>query len=663
LLADAVVAPALLSKEDIKARGMSRLKIAEGLHRRAAAVAQNAETLKDALRADLDAIFDGKSTFHWPLQFPEVFWREGDDKSTFGGFDAIVGNPPFMGGQHITGNLGVPYREYLIESLARGVKGSADLVTYFYLRAFDLLKEGGCFGLIATNTIAQGDTREVGLDQICGAASPQKNNVILKEPQATEGSPTSTTESSGDPSGRGAPLRMTPHNAGTPQNAGTIYRANPSQKWPGKANLEVAIVHIRKGDWKSTFILGNETVSGITPFLTPPGAIVGNPYRLAANAGKSFQGSIVLGMGFVMTPQEAQALIEKDARNAKVLFPYLNGEDLNSRPDQSPSRWVINFKDWPLNRETAPADYSGPVAADFPDCLEIVERLVKPERARLMGRNTIGTKRAKNWWLYGGDAKNLYEVIADLPKVSVSCRVSKYVMHALIPGKQIFDVTVNVLADCSIIAFVINNSTIYDAWVRKYVSSLETRIRYTLADGFETFPFPPPEPAQAKVLSDIGAAYHELRSTICVRRELGLTKVYNLFHDPETEGDSVPVRNAAPPFDDIRQLRALHRQMDEAVAAAYGWSDLNLNHGFHTTPQGIRFTIDEAARREILDRLLQLNHDRYAAEVRDGLHDKKTKSKRKTPKPRAKKADTSEPQKTPVNQKVLFPSGQRELEM
>lgn len=52
-----------------------------------------------------------------------------------------------------------------------------------------------------------------------------------------------------------------------------------------------------------------------------------------------------------------------------------------------------------------------------------------------------------------------------------------------------------------------------------------------------------------------------------------------------------------------------------AVAASYRWQDLDLGHGFHETKQGIRFTISEAARREVLDRLLALNHQRHAEEV------------------------------------------------
>ena len=83
-----------------------------------------------------------------------------------GGFDAIVGNPPFHGGKKISGALGGKYRDFLVDWLAGGARGNADLVAYFYLRASLLLDPSGGFGLIATNTIAQGDTREVGLDQL-----------------------------------------------------------------------------------------------------------------------------------------------------------------------------------------------------------------------------------------------------------------------------------------------------------------------------------------------------------------------------------------------------------------------------------------------------------------------------------------------------------------
>ena len=89
-------------------------------------------------------------------------------------------------------------------------------------------------------------------------------------------------------------------------------------------------------------------------------------------------------MGFVLEPDEAKRLIEKNASNKDVLFPYLNGEDLNSRPDQSPSRWVINFRDWSLER-----------AETYPDAIDIVRRLVKPKRDTNKDRS-----RRELWWRF-----------------------------------------------------------------------------------------------------------------------------------------------------------------------------------------------------------------------------------------------------------------------
>ncbi len=109
---------------------------------------------------------------HWPLEFPEVFEK--------GGFDAIIGNPPFLGGQKLTGSLGVAFREYLVNSIGRGVRGSADLIAYFVLRAHALLNPTGQTGLIATNTLAQGDTREVGLDQVAALGTTIRQAVKSK---------------------------------------------------------------------------------------------------------------------------------------------------------------------------------------------------------------------------------------------------------------------------------------------------------------------------------------------------------------------------------------------------------------------------------------------------------------------------------------------------
>ncbi|MEH0420202.1 hypothetical protein [Streptomyces sp. B21-083] len=111
----------------------------------------------------------------------------------------------------------------------------------------------------------------------------------------------------------------------------------------------------------------------------------------------------------MLQPEQAQALIERDVRNKDVLFPYLNGEDLNSRPDCSASRWVINFHDWTEER-----------ARSYPEVFEIVERDVKPERAKNSDR-----RRREIWWRFTRPTLDMYEAISGLDRVLVVARVSK----------------------------------------------------------------------------------------------------------------------------------------------------------------------------------------------------------------------------------------------
>ena len=507
----------------------------------------------------------GRHCLHWPLVFPEVFEQ--------GGFDAFVGNPPFIGGQKITGILGTAYRDYLVAILADGRKGSADLCAYFFLRVGQYLRENGMAGLLATNTIAQGDTREVGLDQLAlkGFSFP---------------------------------------------------KADSSRPWPGVASLEVAHVWMQRGNWLGQYMLNDHLATGITSFLTAPGLVQGKPYRLAANANKSFIGSYVLGMGFVLTPEEVQALLAKDNRNSDCLFPYLNGEDLNRRPDQSPSRWVINFFNWPLNRTAdgewttadenerkawlrqgvVPKDYPDPVASDYPDLLAIIEGKVKPER----NNNNRAVYRDK-WWHFGEKRPALYATIAMLERVMVRARVANLHSIGLVPSTIICSEATVIFASDSFAFFSELQSTFHISWLVLNASSMRTDIRYTPSDCFETFPFP----LNTDSLASIGEHYYQHRQSIMQTRQEGLTTTYNRFNNQQEQSP------------DIVQLRTLHVEMDQTVAAAYGWNDLALDHGFHETRQGMRFTISEAARREVLDRLLALNHQRYAEEVNAGLHDKK----------------------------------------
>ena len=267
--------------------------------------------------------------FHWPLEFPEVMDN--------GGFSAVVSNPPFMGGQTLTGRLGEDVREYLISYIGRGKRGSADLCSYFLLRDLSVARKGRV-GIIATNTIAQGDTREVGLDQAVDVLH------------------------------------------------WNIYRADKSRPWEGTAAVQVSLLWLGHAGQAEHRILDDDVVLDITPSLDPKSRVSGNPYRLQANEGKSFQGSNVLGKGFILEDRkEVDALIAADPRSADVIFPYLNGEDLNSRPDCSASRWVINFgemTDMEASRYTAAWDR--------------VQKLVRPFRTQ----NTYSKRAHDYWWQF-----------------------------------------------------------------------------------------------------------------------------------------------------------------------------------------------------------------------------------------------------------------------
>ncbi len=481
---------------------------------------------------------------HWPLEFPEVFQGERC------GFDMIVGNPPFLGGQVLTGTFGVPYREYLVERIGKGMRGSADLCAYFFLRAVDLLADDGSLSLLATNTIAQGDTREVGLAQIIARGS-------------------------------------------------TIFRAVPSRKWPTEANLEIAQVWLKRGSWAGPAVIGDGVVSAISSDLARPRRVIGDPYRLAANARRSFIGSYVLGLGFVLSPEQAQDLLDRDPRNAEVVFPYLTGEDFQSRPDQSPSRWVINFVDWTIERaQTYPAPFS------------VVEGLVKAER---QSKNRAALR--ERWWIYAENRPGLRAALAERPLAFVRSLTSNSHTVMEVPRSgQVLDQTLVVFAVQDWQEFSVVASTPHEVWAWRQGPTLRTDRRYTPSACFETFPFPATLPQ-----GDTGKTLHDFRAERTRVRNEGLTSLTNRINDPAQDDD------------DIARLRELMAQMDREVVAAYGWGDLDLDHGFHDTRIGRRYTIGEAAREEIVDRLLELNHERYADEVKRGLHQPKkaTKAKKK----------------------------------
>jgi hypothetical protein len=538
-----------------KAKAIADLLIAlelQGLGEREHDRARETETerIQDLLKQDCDAksvgttsrlacaardALAGRQVFHWALEFPEVF--------SFGGFNAFIGNPPFAGGKRISSFAGDEYLRYIKTHLAPSV-GSADLSAYFFLRATRLLRPTGTFGLLATNTIAQGDTREVGLDHIVKDAGCE------------------------------------------------IVRAVNTLQWPGYAAVFVSLVYVMKGKWDGVRVLDGQTVECISSFLDTH-LTSAQPHRLAVNDGISHMGTNVFGAGFRMSETEAQRLIQEDSRYVDVLFPFLNGIDINSDVRHKAPQWVINFHDWSLEQ-----------AARYPKCLAIVREKVLPLREQWKGK-----REGTFWWLYARRQENLYEAIRGLDRCLVTALTSDTMAFALVEPNVVFSNATIVFAWGDYAHFATLQSELHTSWARRYGSTMKGDARYTPTDCFQTYPFT----KLTDRVQEVGAAVYEHRRATMIARNEGLTSIYHRFHARDVNDR------------DITQLRALHVEMDQAVSAAYGWTDLALGHGFHETKQGIRYTISESARRAVLDRLLALNHQRYEEEGKAGLHEKKTR--------------------------------------
>jgi len=464
---------------------------------------------------------------HWILAVPDVMQN--------GGFDAVIGNPPFLGGSKISGAMGSNVREWMFLVLAEGAKGLADLVAFFFLRAYTLISHRGTLGLIATNTIAQGDTREVGLDRMVAGGF-------------------------------------------------TITRAIQSRKWPASsANLEFAAVWgtLSRIATEASLVADDEIVDRITTLLEMGGRILGLPAPLVENLKISYEGSKPHGSGFVIDPATAYQWIAEDERNIQVVRPYLSGDDLSRRPDMSASRWAIDFFTRSLD-----------VASEYRLPFAWVDEFVKPERMR----NSRKVYRDL-WWQFGEKRLAMRKAIAPLKEVIAITQTSDTLQPIMLSTSQIFANTLIVIASDSHSILALLSSGPHQLWAIKYGTTLETRVRYTSSTVFETFPRPGP----TDWLERIGRTLDAERREIMLRRDLGLTKLYNLVNDPEIQADP-----------DVDRVREIHVELDEAVMDAYGWQDIPLNHGFHTYRQMRRWTVCPEARVEILDRLLEENHRRAA---------------------------------------------------
>ncbi|MHB1054041.1 MAG: Eco57I restriction-modification methylase domain-containing protein [Thiobacillus sp.] len=484
-----------------------------------------------ALSTDLPTNKPVRRPFHWPLAFPEVF------ADARGGFDAVLGNPPYRHGSRISTDNGNAYLRYLLFTNLNA-KGTADLAVYFVRRFVTTCRPNGAVGLVTTKSIAEGDNKESGLKWL-------KDKLHLN-----------------------------------------LYKAISPLAWPGRADLSVSMFFGLKGSWSGAIILNDEEVAGISPSLETAGDEI-SMHPLRSNAGLCYKGSELLGDGFIISEDEAREMLRSPG-DAKLVKRLMNGKDFSSSATQSPGRWVIDFG------EMNEAD-----ARRHPGPFSIIEQRVKPERAK-----DNRTARRERYWRYGEIAKGLYSRLQRLERATARLFTGEYWFWDFITPGPVFTNALVIVATDQPWRLAVLSSAVHEAWAALEASSLVTRFRYTPSRCFETYPFP----VHTDALDVFANSFRKYRSSVMAGRSSGLTALYGALHDSTCVDQ------------DIASLRDMHMRLDFSVLDAYGWGDISLDHGFRKTKQGIRFTISERARIEILRRLSELNRQRYEEEVAGVLH-------------------------------------------
>jgi hypothetical protein len=400
--------------------------------------------------------------------------------------DAIIANPPYHGSQNLRSVLGDERVEWLNDNFDCGVQ---DLAVYWFRRAAEQMGPGARAGFVATNSVSQGRARKASL-----------NDVVA--------------------------------------HGGVITDAVSRQKWPGEAVVNVSIVNwVQKPAVPPTrFELDGVEVAGISTRLRESKLAVEEYEPLAANSGRSFQGSIPAG-NFYLDVEEAESLLAlHEARYADVVRPYVNGDDITEEPLQRARRFVIDFAFRSLEE-----------AERYPEAIRIVRERVKPERDKNRDRGF-----RESWWRFGRPRGEMRDALTSLERYVAGNAQGKRFLFAWQDRAVCPSNLTNVFAFEDDYAMGVLTSVVHQTWAHSESSTLEDRPRYTPTTCFETFPWPEPEPSRRDRIGGLSASLVTARQAITTREGIGLTTLYNAIDEGA--------------WQDIARL---HHDLDNEVLKAY----------------------------------------------------------------------------------------------
>jgi hypothetical protein len=453
--------------------------------------------------------------------------------------DVIIGNPPFIGAKMLKPERGPDY----VNAVRRAypdVPGMADYCVYWFRKAHDHLPPctaadpvAGRAGLVGTQNIRNNQSRVGGLDYIA--------------------------------------------------RTGTIIEAVENQPWSGEANVHVSIANwvktqdaallpktrklwfkveptaakkLRKrgtGPASKEYELDFRECGFISAALSDR-TNVGGAVRLACNFEPQvcFSGQVAGHEGFILTPEEAAALIKADDRNREVVYPYLIGRDLLTG-DGRPTEWVIDFQTRTMLEASA---YAGP--------FDRVKRLVLPTREIKAehGKTADGEQRShhkqflKYWWRHSFDRPEMINLLATMPRYAVCSDTTKRPIFQFVAREIRPDHKLRVFAFADDYSFGILQSHAHWLWFVTKCSKLKSDFNYTSSSVFDTYPWPQsPTPKQVEAVAEAGRQVRRVRTEALSEMKGGLRALYRILELPGAN----PLKDA-------------HATLDAAVLAAYGFS-------------------------------------------------------------------------------------------
>ncbi len=514
--------------------------------------------------------------------------------------DFIVGNPPFIGASTMRAALGDGYVEAL-RSVWKEVPESADFVMHWWSRAAALVASGSArsFGLITTNSLRQTFNRRVvqaaldkgvaltfaipdhpWVDSANGAAVRIAMTVAAKSTAANLGSTTLALNTS--PRGAGSDPNFADHSETSSARLLTVASETTGEF----------------GEVTVTLLENN----GLIHADLSVGANVASAVALQANENLSNRGVQLFGAGFIVTPDEASALLplpyagegrgEGSTPKQTIIREYRNGRDLTDAP-----RGVKVIDAFGLTAEQ--------LRTQFPAVYQHLLERVKPEREQ---NNRAG--RRDNWWLFGETNPKLRKQLAGLPRYIATVETAKHRTFQFLDASILPDNKLIAIALSDAFHLGVLSSTTHVDWAIAAGSTLEDRPVYVKSRCFETFPFPAEDTG---LTPELRARIAQLAEQIDAHRKrqqaaqpgLTLTGMYNVLEALRLESELTAKEKTIHTQGLVGVLKELHDELDAAVLQAYGWGDL---------AQTLRQAQGERGSDDLLTRLVALNAQRAAEE-------------------------------------------------